>query len=89
MANILKRAALSAGIQRRVHIHMLRHSFATHLLEDGWDIRYIQELMGHRSIKTTTRYTHIISNALNNVLSPFDKMIEQLNKGISYNGLSP
>ncbi len=89
MANVLKKAALSAGIQRRVHIHMLRHSFATHLLEDGWDIRYIQELMGHRSIKTTTRYTHIISDALNNVLSPFDKMMEQMNRGISNKGQSP
>lgn len=81
MIKTLKKAALTAGIQRRVHIHMLRHSFATHLLEDGWDIRYVQELLGHRSIKTTTRYTHIISDALKNVKSPFDKMMEQLNKG--------
>ena len=86
MAKVLKKAALSAGIQRRVHIHMLRHSFATHLLEDGWDIRYIQELMGHRSIKTTTRYTHIISDALRNVTSPFDKMMAQMNKEITNKG---
>lgn len=83
MINTLKKAAISAGIQRRVHIHMLRHSFATHLLEDGWDIRYVQELLGHRSIKTTTRYTHIISDALKNVKSPIDKMMEQFNKGQS------
>jgi site-specific recombinase XerD len=89
MVNVLKKSALSAGIQRNVHIHMLRHSFATHLLEDSWDIRYIQELMGHRSIKTTTRYTHIISDALKNVKSPFDKMMDQLNHLTSQQGLSP
>jgi len=84
MANVLKRSALSAGIRRRVHIHMLRHSFATHLLEDGWDIRYVQELLGHSNIKTTTIYTHIVNDALNTVRSPFDRMIEQArpnNKG--------
>ncbi len=78
MASVLKRAAKSAGIRRRVHLHMLRHSFATHLLEDGWDIRYVQELMGHRSIKTTTRYTQIVNDALQNVKSPFDKIHQQL-----------
>ncbi len=81
MTNVLKKAAVTAGIQRRVHIHMLRHSFATHLLEDGWDIRYVQELLGHRSINTTIRYTHIISDALKNVKSPFDKMMEYTHKG--------
>lgn len=77
MTSILKRSALSAGIRRRVHLHMLRHSFATHLLEDGWDIRYVQELLGHSNIKTTTIYTHIVNDALNTVRSPFDKMVEQ------------
>jgi site-specific recombinase XerD len=75
MANVLKKMAKGAGIQRTVHLHMLRHSFATHLLEDGKDIRYVQELLGHRSIKTTEKYTHIISDALLNVSSPFDKMV--------------
>jgi site-specific recombinase XerD len=77
MASVLKRMAKAAGIQRKVHLHMLRHSFATHLLEDGKDIRYVQELLGHRSIKTTERYTHIISDALVNVVSPFDKMVSE------------
>lgn len=74
MAAVLKKMARAAGIQRKVHLHMLRHSFATHLLEDGRDIRYVQELLGHRSLKTTERYTHIINDALNTVSSPFDRM---------------
>ena len=75
MSNVLKKMARSAGIQRKVHLHMLRHSFATHLLEDGRDIRYVQELLGHRNLKTTERYTHIVSDALKNVTSPFDRMV--------------
>ena len=89
MSSTLMRAALAAGIRRRVHLHMLRHSFATHLLEDGWDIRYIQELMGHRNIKTTSRYTHVVNDALSSVKSPFDKMIEQSRGGYTGNGSSP
>lgn len=77
MSNILKYMAIAAGIKRNVHLHMLRHSFATHLLEDGKDIRYVQELLGHSSIKTTERYTHIISDALTTVKSPFDRMVSE------------
>lgn len=75
MSAILKNLAKAAGIKRDVHLHMLRHSFATHLLEDGKDIRYLQELLGHRSIKTTERYTHIVSDALETVSSPLDSML--------------
>lgn len=89
MANVLKKAAKTAGIHRRAHLHMLRHSFATHLLEDGWDIRYIQELLGHTSIKTTQRYTHIVSDALSTVRSPFDKMMEQAKKPYINRGPAP
>lgn len=85
MAQILKKMAKAAGIQRNVHMHMLRHSFATHLLEDGKDIRYVQELLGHRSIKTTERYTHIINNALETVVSPFDRMINETSLDIKKN----
>lgn len=74
MSQVLKSMAKRAGIQRGVNIHMLRHSFATHLLEDGKDIRYVQELLGHRDIKTTERYTHIVSDALISVTSPLDKI---------------
>ena len=72
MMNILRNAARSAGILRRVHLHMLRHSFATHLLEDGHDIRYVQEFLGHTNIQTTQRYTHIVNEATRKIRSPFD-----------------
>ncbi len=78
MASVLKSAAKKAGIQRSVHLHMLRHSFATHLLEQGYDIRYVQELLGHNSIKTTQRYIHIVNDALRTVVSPLDIVIEDL-----------
>ncbi len=78
MGNILKNAAKSAGIHRRVYLHMLRHSFATHLLEDGKDVRYVQELLGHASIVTTQRYTHIVNDALKTVVSPFDNLVNKM-----------
>jgi integrase len=67
----------SAEIPQKVHLHMLRHSLATHLPEDGRDIRYIQELLGHQSIKTTKRYIHIINDALSTVTSPFDRLVSE------------
>ncbi len=72
MAKILKRSARRAGINRNVHLHMLRHSYATHLLEQGTDIRIIQEILGHNSIKTTVRYTHISNTHLTIIKNPFD-----------------
>ncbi|MEA2103112.1 MAG: site-specific tyrosine recombinase/integron integrase [Candidatus Cloacimonadota bacterium] len=71
---ILKRSVRKAGIHRNVNIHMLRHSFATHLLEQGTNLRIIQELLGHESIKTTEIYTHISNRDLKNVINPFDNM---------------
>jgi site-specific recombinase XerD len=82
MANVLKKAAKGAGIRRRVHLHMLRHSFATHLLEQGHDIRYVQELLGHENIKTTQRYTHIVSDALRTVVSPLDQVVQKMKSNI-------
>lgn len=85
--NIITRAASLAGITKRVSAHTLRHSFATHMLEGGTDLRYIQTLLGHESSKTTERYTHITKKGFENLVSPLDtmagKIILQLdNKGI-------
>lgn len=67
---IFEESARRAGIMRNATFHSLRHSFATHLLENGVDIRYIQELLGHRDIKTTLIYTKVSSNAIQKIKSP-------------------
>ncbi len=72
--NILKAAVGKSGIRKRVTIHTLRHCFATHLLEHGVDLRYIQELLGHRSPKTTEIYTHITQRGLGKIKSPLDHL---------------
>ena len=63
-----------AGIKKRVSFHTLRHSFATHLLEDGTNVRKIQTLLGHRSLQSTERYTHLAQNYLNQTRSPLDRL---------------
>lgn len=70
--NVVKEAALRANVNRRVTPHMLRHSFAIHLLENGTDIRYIQELLGHSSIQTTELYTYITDISKSKIKSPLD-----------------
>ncbi len=87
MTKVLKRAARSAGIHRRVHLHMLRHSFAIHLLQAGHGIRYVQEFLGHANIKTTQRYTHIVNDATKHIKSPFDSL--SINNNHFYSGSSP
>lgn len=72
IANVLKKAASRAGIRKTVTPHMLRHSFATHLLEQGTDLRYIQELLGHNSSKTTEIYTHVSKKAIDKIRNPVD-----------------
>ncbi len=71
---VLKGAVESAGIRKKVTLHTLRHSFATHLLEKGTDLRYIQVLLGHESAKTTGIYTHFTTKGMQGVKSPLDGM---------------
>lgn len=68
----IHRYCLAAGIKKRVSAHTLRHSFATHLLERGTDLRYIQTLLGHESSKTTERYTHVTKRGFEKLISPLD-----------------
>ena len=67
-------AKRKAGIDKAVPFHGLRHSFATHLLEKGVDIRYIKEILGHFDIRTTERYLHVARNTLVNITSPLDDL---------------
>jgi site-specific recombinase XerD len=69
----VKEAARHRGLTKRVNCHALRHSFATHLLEDGYDLRTIQELLGHRDVKTTMIDTQVLNRGGKGVYSPLDR----------------
>lgn len=71
---VVDKAAMKAGITKNVHPHILRHSYATHLLENGTDIRIIQRLLGHSDVRTTELYTHVSSALIRNVKSPLDTL---------------
>ncbi|MBX2963313.1 MAG: tyrosine-type recombinase/integrase [Cyclobacteriaceae bacterium] len=74
MQLVLKQALAKTKIKKQVTLHWLRHSYATHLLEAGTDLRYIQEILGHKSSKTTELYTHVSTKSIQKINSPFDTL---------------
>ncbi len=74
LQNVLKQSLEKTNISKPVTLHWLRHSYATHLLESGTDLRYIQEILGHKSSKTTELYTHVSTKSLQKIKSPFDDL---------------
>jgi site-specific recombinase XerC len=74
LSRALKVAVEQAGVAKHVSVHTLRHSFATHLLQSGYDIRTVQELLGHSDVSTTMIYTHVLNRGGRGVVSPMDRL---------------
>jgi integrase/recombinase XerD len=74
LSRLFHQTADAAGIKKSVTLHALRHSFATHLLEDDTNIRMIQALLGHEKLDTTARYTHVATGMIANIESPLDRL---------------
>jgi site-specific recombinase XerD len=83
---VVARALKAAQTEKPVSMHTLRHSFATHLLEHGTDLRYIQELLGHQSVKTTQIYAHVTTRAIGKIRSPLDFVLPDHEHGLTAQG---
>ena len=78
--NVVKNAVKKAGITKKVSPHTLRHCFATHLLDAGIQLPYIQTLLGHKDVKTTRIYTHVTTQSISHVVSPLDNLSPSVNR---------